>query len=65
MKKNEAQWDRVIRIAVGIGILSLAFVGPETPFAYLGLIPIMTGLMGWCPMYQIFSVATCPLHNKK
>lgn len=65
MKRNEANIDRIIRIVMGIGLLSIVFVGPQTPFGYIGIIPLMTGLMGWCPMYQIFGLSTCPLHTKK
>jgi hypothetical protein len=44
---------------VGAGIVSLAFIGPQTPWAYLGLIPIATGLLGFCPAYALFGVNTC------
>lgn len=59
MKTNEGTIDRVLRVAVGAGILSLAFVGPQTPWAYLGLIPILTGLVGFCPAYALFGINTC------
>jgi hypothetical protein len=58
-KKNEGTADRVIRVIVGAGILSLAFVGPQTPWAYLGLLPIITGLLGTCPAYTLFGISTC------
>jgi hypothetical protein len=61
MKVNEANWDRIARIVVGAGVLSLAFVGPATPWAFLGLIPLVTGLAGRCPAYSIFGVSTCPM----
>ncbi|MBY0563328.1 MAG: DUF2892 domain-containing protein [Hyphomonadaceae bacterium] len=59
MKTNEGTIDRVLRVAVGAGILSLAFIGPQTPWAYLGLIPIVTGLVGFCPAYALFGINTC------
>ena len=46
MKMNEGPMDRVLRIIVGIGILSLAFIGPKTLWAYLGIIPLATGIIG-------------------
>jgi hypothetical protein len=58
-KKNEAGWDRALRVVVGLGLLSLAFTGPETPWGYLGIIPIVTGLIGWCPLYTLFGFKTC------
>ena len=59
MKINEGPVDRVMRIVVGIGILSLAFVGPKTPWAYLGIVPLATGIIGMCPLYTIFGFSTC------
>ena len=56
---NEHPIERVLRVVVGFGILSLAFVGPKTPWAYLGLVPIVTGLLGSCPLYTLFGVSTC------
>lgn len=61
MKVNEANWDRVARIVVGGAVLSLAFVGPATPWAFLGLIPLATGIAGRCPAYHLFGVSTCPM----
>jgi len=59
MKVNEGALDRVLRVLVGAGIVSLAFVGPQTPWAYLGFIPILTGLVGFCPAYALFGINTC------
>jgi hypothetical protein len=51
--------DRVVRIVVGLGILSLAFIGPKSVWGYIGLVPLATGLIGWCPAYMPFSIKTC------
>ena len=59
MKKNIGGVDRAIRIIAGIGIVSLVFVGPQSPWAYLGIIPLATGLVGWCPPYALFGFSTC------
>lgn len=59
MKSNEGGLDRVLRILVGLGVLSLAFVGPHTPWGYLGLIPLLTGVVGFCPLYALLGVNTC------
>lgn len=61
MRPNEGTIDRVLRVVVGLGILSLAFVGPQTPWAYLGLVPLLTGLVGYCPLYAVLGLRTCPL----
>lgn len=60
MKPNEGMIDRVLRVVLGLGILSLAFVGPQTPWAYLGAIPLVTGLVGFCPLYVVLGIRTCP-----
>jgi cadmium resistance protein CadD (predicted permease) len=59
MTKNEGTVDRVIRVALGIGVLSLAFIGPKTMLGYLGIIPLVTGLIGWCPIYTALGFKTC------
>jgi hypothetical protein len=57
---NEGLADRLIRVAVGLVVLSLAFVGPQTPWGYLGLIPLITGIVGFCPLYRLVGINTCP-----
>jgi hypothetical protein len=59
MKTNEGGLDRILRIIVGAGILSLAFIGPQTPWAYLGAIPLLTGVVGFCPLYAVLGINTC------
>ena len=59
MSKNVGATDRIVRIVAGVGILSLAFVGPHTTWGYIGLIPLVTGLIGWCPAYRLFGIRTC------
>lgn len=63
MKKNVGSIERVIRIIAGTAILSLAFVGPQSPWAYLGIIPLATGLIGWCPLYALLGLSTCKSCN--
>ena len=58
MKINEGGLDRVVRMIAGLGILSLAFVGPHTPWAYLGVIPLLTGIIGFCSAYALLGVNT-------
>lgn len=61
MQRNEGTIDRALRIIAGLGILSLVFVGPQTPWGWLGLVPLVTGLVGICPVYSIFGIRTCPV----
>lgn len=58
-KRNVGALDRVLRIVVGLGVLSLAFIGPQSPLGYLGLAPLLTGIVGTCPLYTLLGVATC------
>jgi hypothetical protein len=58
---NEHPVERVLRVVIGLGVLSLAFVGPKTSWGYLGLIPLATGLLGTCPLYTLLGWSTCPM----
>lgn len=58
MFKNVGKLDRTLRIVVGAGISSLAFVGPQNPWFLCGLILVVTGLVGWCPPYAVFGFNT-------
>jgi hypothetical protein len=55
---NEGTIDRAIRIVLGLAILSLAFVGPQSPLGYIGLVPLATGLIGFCPLYRLLGLST-------
>lgn len=59
MKKNVGMTERALRIIAGLGILSLAFVGPASPWAFLGVIPLLTGVFGFCPPYALLGISTC------
>jgi hypothetical protein len=56
---NEGTIDRAVRIVLGLGLLSLAFVGPQSPLGYIGLVPLATGLIGFCPFYKLLGINTC------
>jgi Inner membrane protein YgaP-like, transmembrane domain len=58
MKPNIGKIERIVRIVVGLGVLSLAFVGPHSPWAYLGVLPLLSGLIGWCPPYALLGIST-------
>ena len=64
MTRNEGTIDRILRVLTGITLLSLVFVGPQTPFGWIGLVPLVTGLVGICPVYSIFGIRTCSLPQK-
>ncbi|NOU27447.1 MAG: DUF2892 domain-containing protein [Polyangiaceae bacterium] len=62
--KNEHIVERIIRIVVGLAVLSLVVIGPKTPVALLGVVPLVTGLLGSCPLYTLFGLSTCSLKTK-
>ena len=58
MKANVGGVDRIVRILLGLVVLSLAFIGPKTPWGYLGLVLIFTGIVRWCPAYLPFGFSS-------
>ena len=58
LKKNEGTIDRVLRVIVGIALISMVFYGVQTPWGWVGLIPLITGLVGSCPIYSILGLST-------
>jgi hypothetical protein len=63
LKRNEGTIDRVLRVILGLVLLSLVFVGPQTAWGWVGIIPLATGLIGSCPVYTILGLRTCPIKN--
>lgn len=62
-KTNVGTADRLIRVIVGLAVLSLFFVYPTGTLHYVslvGLVPLLTGLFGTCPLYALFGISTCP-----
>jgi hypothetical protein len=57
--KNMGSADRAIRAIVGIVLIALVFVGPQTPWGWIGIIPLATALIGWCPAYNLIGFKTC------
>ena len=63
MTKNVGLIDRVLRVIVGLALIAIAlgyFPGiAATPVAWIGVVPLVTGLIGWCPAYTIFGISSC------
>ncbi len=59
MQKNMGAVDRALRAAVGLVLIALVFVGPQTPWGWIGLVPLLTAAFGWCPAYLPFGIKTC------
>jgi hypothetical protein len=67
MKANVGSIDRVLRVIVGIGLLSVMFVleGSARWFGLIGVIPLGTALIGYCPLYSILGVSTCRIGGRE
>ena len=61
MKKNIHPIERALRVIVGLALISMAFIGPKSPWFFLGIIPVITGFIGWCPPYAILGMSTCKM----
>lgn len=60
MSTNEGLLDRVIRIILGIVLIALAVTGRWAPWGWIGVIPLLTGIVGFCGLYQLIGIKTCP-----
>jgi hypothetical protein len=61
MKANVGGIDKIARILVGLILIALAATGTVGVWGWIGVIPLATGLMGWCPFYPLLGLNTCPL----
>ncbi len=59
MTCNVGGIDRVLRVIVGLALISLVFVGPKTPWGWIGVLPLLTAIVGWCPPYALLGINTC------
>ena len=59
MMCNAGKLDRILRVIVGLVLLALVFVGPQTPWGWIGIVPLVTGLVGFCPAYTILGINSC------
>lgn len=67
MIMNMGSIDRIVRVVVGLALLSLLFVldGGARWFGLIGVVPILTAAIGWCPAYLPFGISTCPRREGK
>lgn len=59
MPCNEGNTDRALRIIVGLVLIALTFVGPKSAWGWVGLVPLLTGVFGFCPVYKLLGINTC------
>lgn len=63
MKTNEGGVDRIVRIAAGLVLIGLAATGTVGIWGWLGIVPLATGAIGWCPLYTVLGINTCPANK--
>ena len=61
MSVNEGGLDRVVRVVVGLVLMGMAATGKVGAWGWIGVVPLITGLAGFCPAYKLFGFSTCPL----
>jgi len=61
MKSNVGGIDKILRIVVGLGLIGATIAGMLPLWGYIGIVPLATGLMGWCPVYPLLGMSTCPM----
>ncbi len=61
MGKNVGDIDRILRIGIGLIliVMELGGISPISPWGWIGVVPLVTGLIGWCPPYAILGMSTC------
>lgn len=64
MNVNEHNIERVLRIVVGLVLLGLTFTGTIGAWGWVGLVPLATGAIGWCPLYTMLGISTCPVRKE-
>ena len=63
MKQNVGGIDRTLRAIVGLGLISMVFIGPQAVWGWVGIVPLATAIMGWCPPYALLGLNTCGIKN--
>jgi hypothetical protein len=64
LPNNEHVIERMLRVVIGLAAIAMAFVGPQTPWGWIGLVPLATGILGSCPLYTLFGISTCKVRAK-
>ena len=65
MPRNVGSIDRVLRIVAGLALIALAATGTIGMWGYIGVVPLLTAFIGYCPAYSLIGLNTCPLSSRK
>jgi len=63
MKTNVGGIDRVLRIVLGLALIALTLTGAIGAWGWIGLVPLATAAMGFCPLYTVLGFSSCPVKN--
>jgi Protein of unknown function (DUF2892) len=64
MKTNEGGIDRILRIVAGLALIGLTLTGTIGVWGWVGVVALATGLIGWCPLYTMLGINSCPMKSK-
>ncbi|HEX9181305.1 MAG TPA: DUF2892 domain-containing protein [Burkholderiales bacterium] len=63
MKANVGGIDKILRIVAGLALIALAIAGIGLPWTWIGVVPLLTGVVGFCPFYPLLGLSTCPIKD--
>ena len=63
MKANEGTIDRALRVVAGIALIAMAATGTVGAWGWIGVVPLLTGAVGYCPLYSVLGIRTCPMKD--
>lgn len=59
MERNEGRLDRALRAILGLALIVAAWTGSIGPWGWIGIVPLGTSIIGWCPLYKALGIDTC------
>lgn len=63
MTRNEGGMDRALRALLGVGLIGATLAGAIGPWGWIGLVPLLTAGIGWCPLYTVLGINTCAMRK--
>lgn len=63
MSRNEGGWDRALRALLGAGLVGATVAGAIGPWGWIGVVPLLTAAIGWCPLYTVLGINTCGMRR--
>jgi len=61
---NEHPIERVVRVVLGVALIGMAAMGTIGAWGYIGVVPVLTGALGTCPLYTLLGISTCPVKSR-